>query len=90
MLVELEGHRIEIDRPEKWVWYDRQYTIMDLVRYYVAVSPWLLPHLDRRPVVYEAYPGTINGPHSFEQDPPADTPRWVKRVKIRGHERVVT
>jgi len=90
MLIELEGHPIEIARPEKWVWYDERYTIMDLLRYYVAVSPWLLPHLQRRPVVYEIYPGTVNGPHSFEQDPPAGTPRWIKRAKIPGHERLVT
>ena len=90
MLVELEGRCIEIKRPEKWVWYEQRYTIMDLVRYYVAVSPWLLPHLQRRPIVYETYPGTINGPNSFEQDPPRGTPRWVKRVTVRGHERMVT
>jgi bifunctional non-homologous end joining protein LigD len=90
MLVELEGRRVEIRRPEKWVWYEQRYTIMDLVRYYVAVSPWLLTHVERRPIVYETYPGTVNGPNSFEQDPPPGTPRWVKRVKIRGHERIVT
>lgn len=90
MLVELEGHRIEFDRPEKWVWYDAGYTIMDLAKYYVAVSPWLLPYLESRPIVYEAYPGTINGPNTFEQDPPPGTPRWVRTTRVRGHERVVT
>lgn len=90
MRVELEGRCIELPRPEKWVWYDQRYTMLDLMRYYVAVSPWLLPHLERRPVVYEAYPGTIHGPSTFEQDPPPHTPRWVKRVRVAGHERVVT
>ncbi len=90
MRLEIEGHCIELERPEKWVWYDAQLTILDLAKYYVAVSPWLLPYLQRRPLVYERYPGTINGPNTFEQDPPAQTPRWVKRTKIRGHERVVT
>lgn len=90
MLVELDGYRIEIERPEKWVWYDDRYTIMDLVRYYVAVSPWLLPYLERRPLVYEIYPGTVDGPNSFEQDPPSGTPRWVKRTRISGRERLVT
>jgi bifunctional non-homologous end joining protein LigD len=61
-----------------------------LARYYTAVSPWMLPYLDRRPIVYETYPGTINGPNTFEQDPPPGTPRWIKRTKIRGHERTVT
>lgn len=90
MLVEIDGHRIEFARPEKWVWYPERYTMMDLAEYYVAVSPWLLPYLKRRPVVYEIYPGTVEGPHSFEQDPPPKTPRWVKRMKIQGREREVT
>jgi bifunctional non-homologous end joining protein LigD len=90
MLVELEERCIEIERPEKWVWYGEGYTIADLATYYVAVSPWLLPYLEDRPIVYETYPGTINGPNSFEQDPPPGTPRWVKRTRVRGHERIVT
>ncbi|MFN2448918.1 MAG: DNA polymerase domain-containing protein [Candidatus Baltobacteraceae bacterium] len=88
--IEIEGRRITFARPEKWVWFDRRYTMLDLAKYYVAVSPWLLPHLSDRPIVYEIYPGTINGPGSFEQDPPPGTPRWVKRTKIPGRERVVT
>jgi bifunctional non-homologous end joining protein LigD len=90
VLVELDGHRVEIERPEKWVWYDDGYTILDLAKYYVAVWPWLSPYLECRPVVYEVYPGTINGPNSFEQDPPADAPRWLKKTKVRGHERTVS
>jgi bifunctional non-homologous end joining protein LigD len=90
MFVEIEGHRIDFARPEKWVWFKQKKTILDLATYYAAVSPWLLPHLERRPIVYEIYPGTIDGPNSFEQDPPPRTPGWVKRTKIRGHERDVT
>jgi bifunctional non-homologous end joining protein LigD len=90
MLVELEERCIEIERPEKWVWYGEGYTILDLAKYYVAVSPWLLPYLEERPIVYETYPGTIKGPNSFEQDPPPGTPRWIKRTRVRGHDRVVT
>lgn len=90
MLIEIDGRCVEIARPDKWVWYAQRYTIVDLAKYYVAVWPWLQPHLERRPIVYERYPGTIEGPHTFEQDPPADAPRWVKRAKVPGRERVVT
>jgi bifunctional non-homologous end joining protein LigD len=65
-------------------------TVADLARYYVAVFPWIERYLHARPVVYERYPGTIDGPNTFEQDPPPEAPRWVKRVQIRGRERVVT
>ncbi|HET7813410.1 MAG TPA: hypothetical protein VFL13_03475, partial [Candidatus Baltobacteraceae bacterium] len=88
--VEIDGRSIVFERPEKWVWFDSKLTMLDLASYYTAVSPWLLPYLEHRPVVYETYKGTINGPNSFEQDPPAATPRWVRRAQIQGHERMVT
>ena len=72
------------------LWPRDRLSVMDLTQYYVAVSPWLLPYLKRRPIVYETYPGTIDGPNTFEQDPPADAPRWVKRTRISGRERLVT
>lgn len=88
--IEIEGRCITIDRPGKMLWPRDRLSVMHLAHYYVAVSPWLLPHLKRRPVVYETYPGTIDGPNTFEQDPPADAPRWVKRTRIAGRERTVT
>ncbi len=90
MLVEVDGHRIDFARPEKWVWYDVRRTMLDLAKYYVAVYPWMQPYLEHRPVVYEIYKGTVNGPSSFEQDPPPGTPRWIKTARIRGRERLVT
>jgi len=72
------------------LWPRDRLSVMDLAQYYVAVWPWLQPYLKRRPFVYETYPGTVDGPNTFEQDPPADAPRWVKRTRIAGRERVVT
>ena len=44
MLIEIDGHHIEIARPEKWVWYAQRYTIVDLAKYYVVV--WRKPPID--------------------------------------------
>lgn len=88
--IEIEGRCITIDRPGKMLWPRDRLSVMDLAQYYVAVSPWLLPHIKRRPIVYETYSGTIDGPSTFEQDPPENAPRWVKRTCIAGRERTVT
>lgn len=60
MLAAVEGRRIAFDRPQKWVWYDQRYTIFDLAQYYVAVSPWMLPHPERRWFEYQAYRAAIH------------------------------
>ncbi len=90
MIYELCGHRIDVPHATKVLWAGPRYTVDDLIRYYTAVWPWMEPYLADRPVVYETFPGTIDGPHDFQQDPPPHTPRWIKRVKIAGRERTVT
>jgi hypothetical protein len=44
-------------------------TKMDLVRYYVEVAPWLLPHLRGRPAYIRRAPMGIVGPMVFLQHP---------------------
>ena len=42
-------------------------TKLDLVRYYEAVAPWVLPHLKGRPVSLVRAPGGITGPTFFQK-----------------------
>lgn len=84
------GHTIDVDDDDRLVFPRDGIRVNDLVRYYVAVWPWIEPHLRDRPIVYETFFTTISSPNTFEQDPPAQTPRWVKRVEIAGRERDVT
>ncbi len=84
------GHTIDVDDDERLVFPREGLRAKDLLRYYVAVWPWIDPYLRDRPVVYETFFTTISSPNTFEQDPPPETPRWVKRVRIAGRERDVT
>ncbi|MBA2458338.1 MAG: DNA ligase, partial [Gemmatimonadales bacterium] len=45
----------------KVFWPDDRYTKGDLVAYYRAISPWLLPYLKNRPLVMTRYPDGISG-----------------------------
>ncbi|MBK0393075.1 non-homologous end-joining DNA ligase [Ramlibacter algicola] len=42
-------------------------TKMDLVRYYVEVAPWMLPHLQGRPAYIRRVPRGIQQPMTFQQ-----------------------
>jgi bifunctional non-homologous end joining protein LigD len=46
---------------EKVLWPDEGYTRGDLVEYYRAISPWLLPYLKDRPLVPTRFPDGIEG-----------------------------
>ncbi len=58
------------------------YTKGDVVAYYQAIAPWMLPHLAGRPVALERYPDGILGEHFFQKNAPAWMPEWIPRVRI--------
>ena len=49
----------------------------DLLRYYLAVAPVILPHLVERPVVLTRYPDGVGGKWFYVQRAPEQRPPWV-------------
>ncbi|HTJ27783.1 MAG TPA: non-homologous end-joining DNA ligase [Candidatus Limnocylindria bacterium] len=60
------------------------YTKGDLVAYYRAVAPVILPYLRGSPLTLERYPDGIDVQRGFwEKQMPRFTPDWVPRVKVK-------
>jgi bifunctional non-homologous end joining protein LigD len=51
----------------------------DLIEYYRAVAPVLVPHLKDRPFTMIRYPDGIEGKHFFQKDAPSHMPEWIPR-----------
>jgi bifunctional non-homologous end joining protein LigD len=51
----------------------------DLLAYYRAVAPVLVPHLKDRPFTMIRYPDGIEGKHFFQKDAPSHMPDWIPR-----------
>ncbi len=51
----------------------------DLLAYYRAVAPVLVPHLKERPFTMIRYPDGIEGKHFFQKDAPSHMPDWIAR-----------
>jgi len=49
----------------------------DLLRYYLAVAPVILPHVVERPVVLTRYPDGVGGKSFYVQRAPEHRPPWV-------------
>ncbi|MEO5568131.1 MAG: DNA ligase D [Gemmatimonadaceae bacterium] len=73
---------VPISNPTKIYWPDDKYTKGDLIEYYRAISPWLLPYLRNRPVVMTRFPDGIDGKSFYQKDAPDWTPAWVRTVPI--------
>jgi bifunctional non-homologous end joining protein LigD len=71
-----------ISNRDKIFWPEDGYTKGDLVDYYQAISPWLMPYLERRPVVLTRYPDGIQGKNFFQKDAPDYAPEWVRTERM--------
>ena len=50
----------------------------ELLRYYVQISPWLLPVVNNRPLVMKRFPNGVTGKAFYQQRAPDDVPAGVR------------
>jgi bifunctional non-homologous end joining protein LigD len=79
---EREKKALNFTNLKKVFWPKEGYTKGDLVEYYRAIAPLLLPYLKDRPLVLTRYPDGIEGKSFFQKDAPEFVPSWVRREKI--------
>jgi bifunctional non-homologous end joining protein LigD len=80
--LEPKASRIEFTNLDKVFWPEDGYTKGDLIEYYGKVSPYLIPHLLDRPLVFERFPDGIHGPSFYQKDAPDYTPSWIRTQEI--------
>jgi bifunctional non-homologous end joining protein LigD len=88
------GRALKLTNQDKVLFPADGYTKGDLVRYYRAVAPVILPYLRGNPLTMERFPDGIGMPRGiWEKQMPRYTPDWVERVTIApstGEPRNVT
>ncbi|MFF7067133.1 non-homologous end-joining DNA ligase [Streptomyces pseudovenezuelae] len=77
---------VEVHRPDKVLFPGgdgaKEYTKADLVDYYRAVAPFMLPHLRGRPLMLERHPDGLDGPRFMQKNTPDSYPEWISRVEV--------
>jgi len=54
-----------------------EYTKGDLVDYYRAAAPLMVPHLRGRPLMLERHPDGVDGPRFMQKNTPESYPDWI-------------
>jgi bifunctional non-homologous end joining protein LigD len=80
--VRVGGRAVRLTNLHKPFWPELGITKGDLLRYYVAVAPWLLPHLKDRAMVMKRYPNGWRGKHFFMKRTPEHAPEWLRTCAI--------
>ena len=75
--------RANVTNRDKVFWPDEGYTKGDLIEYYAALAPAMLPFLEHRPVVMVRYPDGIRGKSFYQWNVPQGTPEWLRRTELR-------
>ncbi|HET9673337.1 MAG TPA: DNA ligase D, partial [Gaiellaceae bacterium] len=73
-----KGNRLlKLSNLDKLFFPVERITKGDLLAYYRAVAPVLVPHLKDRPFTMIRYPDGIEGKHFFQKDAPSHMPDWI-------------
>lgn len=78
----VDGRRVKLTNLQKPFWPKDGIRKGDLLRYYVEVSPVLLPHLSGRAMVMKRYPNGAAGPFFFQKRAPVPRPDWIETCPI--------
>lgn len=82
MATRSKGPEVKFSNLNKVFFPKGRFTKGDMISYYVAVAPYLLPHLRDRPVTLIRYPDGVDGEKFYEKNAPSFAPSWLKTHSV--------
>jgi len=85
------GHQLKFTNLDKVLYPEAGFTKGNVVEYYRAVAPVLLPHLRGRPLTMKRYPNGVDAQFFYQKEAPKHRPDWVRTcpVSLRSEDRDV-
>src|SRR3954470_14301174 len=80
---------VPVSNPQKVLYPSANFTKSDVVRYYMDVAPYLLPHLKGRPLTLKRYPNGVDGTFFYEKMCPSHRPDWVATTQVKTTNRQI-
>jgi len=74
----IDGHPLKFTNLNKVFYPKDGYRKRDLLNYYDAVAPLILPHLKDRPLSLKRYPNGIEKPFFFQKAVAPSFPKWLR------------
>jgi bifunctional non-homologous end joining protein LigD len=78
----VNGTTVKVTNLDKIFYPKTGFTKGDVIDYYIRISPYLLPHLKKRPITLKRYPNGVEGFFFYEKQCPAGRPQSVKTAKV--------
>jgi bifunctional non-homologous end joining protein LigD len=78
----IDGAEVRLSNLDRVLFPESGFTKGDLVGFYLAAAPALLPHLQARPLTMRRFPDGVGKPGFWEKNCPSHRPEWVETVSI--------
>jgi bifunctional non-homologous end joining protein LigD len=79
---EVDGREIKLSNLDKVLYPRAGFTKRDVIEYYAAIAPVLVPHLAGRPLTLKRYPNGVEGDFFYEKQAPSHRPEWVHTERV--------
>src|SRR5688572_26288575 len=80
--VKVGSRTLTLSNPDKVYWPEPGFTKGEMVAYYRAIAPAMVPHLKDRAVTLKRYPEGVTGFSFFEKNCPKHRPEWIRTVGV--------
>jgi bifunctional non-homologous end joining protein LigD len=81
--VEIGGHVVRLSNPGRVLWPATGFTKGEMIDYYRAVAPTMLPHLRGRGITLRRFPEGVDGPGWYQANC-RGRPPWVSTQDVTG------
>ena len=82
IILSIEGRQLKFTNLNKIFYPQQGYTKRDVINYYDAVAPLLVPHLKDRPLSLKRYPNGIDGKYFFQKEAAEKFADWLRTEPI--------
>uniref|UniRef100_UPI002456523A non-homologous end-joining DNA ligase n=1 Tax=Nocardia wallacei TaxID=480035 RepID=UPI002456523A len=81
---------VELSNLDKVLYPATGTTKGEVIDYFTAIAPALLPHIAGRPVTRKRWPNGVEEPSFFEKNLATHAPKWIQRHSVEHSDRRVT
>ncbi|WP_066522871.1 ATP-dependent DNA ligase [Curtobacterium ammoniigenes] len=81
----IAGRSLTLTNLDKVLYPAAGTTKRDVIAYFEAIAPWMIPHVKDRPVTRKRWADGVDGPVFFEKNLPRGAPDWIAHHTIH-HE----
>ncbi len=76
------GRTLSLSNLDKVLYPATGTTKAEVIDYYVRIAPFLLPHVEDRPMTLKRYPDGVHAEFFYEKNCPSHRPDWVRVVDV--------